>query len=41
MARRRDLPGRLAAVHPRCRTPHHAEVALAVMVSALVTVYAR
>jgi APA family basic amino acid/polyamine antiporter len=30
MARERDLPGWLAAVHPRFRVPHHAEVALAV-----------
>ncbi len=36
MARNRDLPGWLAAVHPRFRVPHHAEVALAVVVSALV-----
>lgn len=36
MARHRDLPGWLAAVHPRYRVPHHAEIALAVVVSALV-----
>jgi APA family basic amino acid/polyamine antiporter len=36
MARHRDLPGWLSAVHPRYRVPHHAEVALAVVVSALV-----
>jgi basic amino acid/polyamine antiporter, APA family len=36
MARHRDLPGWLAAVHPRYRIPHHAEIALAVVVSALV-----
>ena len=36
MARHRDLPGSLAAVHPRYRVPHHAELALAVVVSALV-----
>jgi len=36
MARQHDLPGWLAAVHPRHRVPHHAEVALAVAVSALV-----
>ena len=36
MAREKDLPGWLAAVHPRHRVPHHAEVALAVVVSALV-----
>ncbi len=36
MARHRDLPAWLAAVHPRYRVPHHAEVALAVAVSVLV-----
>jgi len=36
MARRRDLPGFLAAVHPRHRVPHRAELALAVVVSLLV-----
>jgi APA family basic amino acid/polyamine antiporter len=36
MARHRDLPGWLSAVHPRYRVPHHAEVALAVLVSVLV-----
>ncbi|MFC4908742.1 APC family permease [Actinomadura gamaensis] len=36
MARHRDLPGWLAAVHPRYRVPHHAEVALAVVVGVLV-----
>lgn len=36
MARERDLPGWLAAVHPRFRVPHHAEIALAVAVSVLV-----
>lgn len=36
MARHRDLPGWLAAVHPRYRVPHHAEAALAVVVSVLV-----
>ncbi|TDD78051.1 APC family permease [Actinomadura rubrisoli] len=35
MARHRDLPGWLAAVHPRHRVPHHAEIALAAIVSAL------
>ncbi|MCW2527172.1 MAG: amino acid/polyamine/organocation transporter, superfamily [Pseudonocardiales bacterium] len=35
MARHRDLPGWLAAVHPRYRVPHHAEAALAVVVSIL------
>lgn len=36
MARHRDLPGWLAAVHPRYQVPHHAEIALAVMVCILV-----
>jgi len=36
MARHRDLPRWLAAVHPIYRVPHHAEIALAVGVSALV-----
>jgi basic amino acid/polyamine antiporter, APA family len=36
MARHRDLPGWLAAVHPRYRVPHHAEIALAVAVVCLV-----
>ncbi|WP_439659479.1 APC family permease [Lentzea sp. HUAS TT2] len=36
MARHRDLPGWLSAVHPRHQVPHHAEIALAVVVSALV-----
>jgi APA family basic amino acid/polyamine antiporter len=36
MARHGDLPHWLAAVHPRFRVPHHAEVAVAVIVSALV-----
>ncbi|HYH11860.1 MAG TPA: APC family permease, partial [Thermomicrobiales bacterium] len=36
MARNGDLPGWLAAVHSRNRVPHHAEIALAVVVSALV-----
>jgi APA family basic amino acid/polyamine antiporter len=36
MARHGDLPGWLAAVHPRYRVPHHAEVALAVVVCVLV-----
>lgn len=36
MARHRDLPGWLSAVHPRYRVPHHAELALAVVVSVLV-----
>jgi len=38
MARNRDLPAWLGAVHPRYRVPHHAEVALAVVVSGLVLV---
>ncbi len=36
MARNGDLPGWLAAVHPTWRVPHHAEIALAVVVSGLV-----
>lgn len=36
MARGNDLPGWLAAVHPRYRVPHHAEVAVGVLVCALV-----
>ncbi|MFU8853283.1 APC family permease [Micromonospora sp. SL1-18] len=36
MARRRDLPGVLAAVHPRYRVPHHAELAVAVVVVVIV-----
>lgn len=38
MARERDLPGWLAAVHPRFRVPHHAEIALATAVGILVLV---
>lgn len=37
MARAGDLPRWLSAVHPRHRVPHHAEVALAVVVCLLVT----
>jgi APA family basic amino acid/polyamine antiporter len=36
MARNRDLPPWLASVHPRYRVPHHAEVAVAVVVCVLV-----
>lgn len=36
MARNRDLPAWLAAVHPKYTVPHHAELALAVVVSILV-----
>lgn len=36
MACNGDLPRWLAAVHPRYRVPHHAEIAVAVVVSALV-----
>lgn len=36
MARNRDLPGWLDAVHPRFHVPHHAELALAVVVGVLV-----
>lgn len=38
MAREQDLPTWLAAVHPRHRVPHHADVALAVAVVALIMV---
>ncbi len=38
MARRRELPGFLDAVHPRFRTPHRAEVTAAVIVCAVVAV---
>jgi basic amino acid/polyamine antiporter, APA family len=38
MAREGDLPRWLAGVHPRYHVPHHAEVALAVLVSAVVLV---
>ena len=38
MARHDDLPRWLAAVHPRFSVPHHAEVALAVVVCVLVLV---
>ncbi|MFC4146560.1 APC family permease [Micromonospora mangrovi] len=36
MARRRDLPGALAAVHPRYGVPHRAEVAVAAVVAVVV-----
>lgn len=36
MARRRDLPGALAAVHPRYRVPHRAELAVAAVVIVVV-----
>jgi basic amino acid/polyamine antiporter, APA family len=36
MARHRDLPSWLAAVHPRHRVPHRAEIALGVVVCVLV-----
>lgn len=36
MARQRDLPRWLAAVHPRFQVPHHAELALGFAVAALV-----
>jgi len=35
MARERDLPGTLAAVHPVFRVPHHAQVVLGVLVAGL------
>lgn len=38
MARASDLPAWLGAVHPRFRVPHHAEIVLAVLVSAVVLV---
>jgi APA family basic amino acid/polyamine antiporter len=38
MARNGDLPRWLGAVHPRHRVPHHAELALAAVVSAFVLV---
>ncbi len=38
MARHDDLPRWLAAVHPRYSVPHHAEVAVAIVVCALVLV---
>jgi APA family basic amino acid/polyamine antiporter len=37
MARRRDLPGTLAAVHPRYGVPHRAELAVAAVVAVVVT----
>ncbi|MEE3063749.1 MAG: APC family permease [Actinomycetota bacterium] len=37
MARHRDLPGWLAAVHPEHRVPHHAEIAVGVVVCILVS----
>ncbi|HEY3684141.1 MAG TPA: APC family permease [Streptosporangiaceae bacterium] len=36
MARHRDLPRWLAAVHPRHQVPHHAEIGLAVVVGVVV-----
>jgi APA family basic amino acid/polyamine antiporter len=39
MARRRDLPGVLAAVHPRYRVPHRAELLVAAAVVVLVSVW--
>jgi APA family basic amino acid/polyamine antiporter len=36
MSRRRDLPGALAAVHPRYRVPHRAELAVAAVVIVVV-----
>lgn len=38
MARRREMPGVLGAVHPTHRTPHRAEVAAAVVVGAAVLI---
>lgn len=36
MARERDLPGTLAAVHPVHRVPHHAELAVGLVVTVAV-----
>jgi basic amino acid/polyamine antiporter, APA family len=36
MARNHDLPAALSAVHPRFQVPHHAEIAVAVVVCVLV-----
>ncbi|MCU1482902.1 MAG: amino acid permease [Subtercola sp.] len=36
MARNSDLPRWLAAVHPKYRVPHHAEITLAIVVSILI-----
>jgi len=38
MARRRELPGTLHAVHPTYRTPHHAEIAAGAVVSVVVLI---
>jgi APA family basic amino acid/polyamine antiporter len=38
MARNRDLPGWLSAVHPRFSVPHHAELALAAVVCVLILI---
>ena len=38
MARNRDLPSWLAAVHPRFQVPHHAEITVALVVCVLVAV---
>jgi APA family basic amino acid/polyamine antiporter len=38
MARNGDLPRRLAAVHPQFQVPHHAEIAVAVVVCGLVAI---
>lgn len=38
MAREHDLPHWLAAVHPRYKVPHRAEVTLAVVISGIITV---
>lgn len=38
MARNGDLPSWLAAVHPRYLVPHHAEIALAAVVSAVILI---
>jgi APA family basic amino acid/polyamine antiporter len=38
MAAQRDLPAFLAAVHPRFRVPHHAELAVGVIVAGIVAI---
>ena len=38
MARRRELPGFLAAVHPKFHTPHHAELVTAAIVIGIVLI---
>ena len=40
MAREGDLPRRLAAVHPTCQVPHHADIAVGAVVTLLVLISA-